>query len=412
METVTTATPTSVADGRRILVVDDEPLVLEGMRAMLAKLGFANVDVADRAKEALDHLDDNDRPELILLDLNMPEVDGMAFVRGLVDRTYRGHLILISGEDERILQTVQHLIRAHGIDVLGHLQKPVPREALNALMEGWKPRGERRTRPGRTQYDAEQVRSGIERDELELHYQPKVSVHDGEFVGVEALVRWRHPSDGLVYPDQFIAVAEANGLIDALTRCVVRASIRQARHWRDGGLSLRVAVNVSMDNLSALDFADFVVSAAKDDQVEPELLTLEITESRLAQDMRGPLETLTRLRIKRFGLAIDDFGTGHSSLAQLRDIPFDELKVDRSFVHGIATNETVRAIYTASIGMAKTLRMRVVAEGVEDAQDWGFLRSTGADYAQGYFIGRPMPATDIPAWAEGWKTRVRDLLTD
>jgi EAL domain-containing protein (putative c-di-GMP-specific phosphodiesterase class I)/FixJ family two-component response regulator len=397
-------------DSRRILVVDDEPLVLDGMRAMLGRMGFTNVDVAERAKDALEHLDDQDRPELILLDLNMPEVDGMAFVRGLVDRGYRGHLILVSGEDERILQTVQHLIRAHGIDVLGHLQKPVPKAALAGLMELWKPRPERRKRPGRTQYDADAVRVAIESEQLELHYQPKVSVHDGDFVGVEALVRWRHPVDGLVFPDQFIGVAEANGLIDALTRNVVLASIRQARQWREEGLSLRVAVNVSMDNLSALDFADFAVNAAKDEQVEPELLTLEITESRLAQDMRGPLETLTRLRIKRFGLAIDDFGTGHSSLAQLRDIPFDELKVDRSFVHGIATNETVRAIYAASIGMAKHLRMRVVAEGVEDAEDWAFLRSSGCDYAQGYFIGRPMPAADIRAWSEAWKGRMKELL--
>src|SRR5690606_19129919 len=135
-----------------------------------------------------------------------------------------------------------------------------------SLMLAWKPRPERRSRPGRTKYGADAVRVAIERDELELHYQPKVSVHDGDFVGVEALVRWRHPVDGLVFPDQFIGVAEENGLIDALTRAIVRASIRQARRWRDDGLSLRVAVNVSMDNLSALDFADFVVEAARDEQ--------------------------------------------------------------------------------------------------------------------------------------------------
>lgn len=404
-----TATPSNEPDSRQILVVDDEPLVLEGMRAMLARMGYGNIEITDRAKDALGRLDNGDCPELILLDLNMPEVDGMAFVRGLVDRKYRGHLILISGEDERILQTVQHLIRAHGIDVLGHLQKPVPKQALAALLEGWKPRPERRSRPGRAQYGADAVREAIDRDQLELHYQPKVSVHDGEFVGVEALVRWRHPVDGLIYPDQFIAVAEEHGLIDDLTRCVLRAAIRQGHAWRDQGLTLRIAVNVSMDNLSALDFADFAASLAKAEKLEPEFLTLEVTESRLAQDMRGPLETLTRLRIKRFGLAIDDFGTGHSSLAQLRDIPFDELKIDRSFVHGVARNDTVRAIHAASVGMAKQLRMRIVAEGVEDAEDWEFLKTSGADYAQGYFIGRPMPAADIATWRDGWAARAPEL---
>jgi EAL domain-containing protein (putative c-di-GMP-specific phosphodiesterase class I) len=404
-----TDTAPTDADSRRILVVDDEPLVLAGMRAMLGRLGYRNIEVSERANDALERLDNGDCPDLILLDLNMPEVDGMAFVRGLVDRGYRGHLILISGEDERILQTVQHLIRAHGIDVLGHLQKPVPMDALAGLLEAWKPRPERRSRPGRAQYGADAVREAIERQQLELHYQPKVSVHDGEFVGVEALVRWRHPVDGLVFPDQFISVAEQNGLIDDLTRAVLRAAIRQSHAWRDEGLTLRIAVNVSMDNLSALDFADFAVNLAKEEKVEPEFLTLEVTESRLAQDMRGPLETLTRLRIKRFGLAIDDFGTGHSSLAQLRDIPFDELKIDRSFVHGVARNETVRAIHAASVGMAKQLRMRIVAEGVEDAEDWEFLRTSGADYAQGYFIGRPMPAADITAWRDGWVGRAREM---
>src|SRR5690606_28861734 len=135
---------------RRILVVDDEPLVLDGIKALLERLGYTNVELADRAKEALGRLENGDNPELILLDLNMPEVDGMAFVRGLVERNYRGHLILVSGAVERLLKTVKQLIRAHGIDVLGHLQKPVPREAQRSLMLAWKPRPERSSRPGRT----------------------------------------------------------------------------------------------------------------------------------------------------------------------------------------------------------------------------------------------------------------------
>jgi EAL domain-containing protein (putative c-di-GMP-specific phosphodiesterase class I) len=337
----------------------------------------------------------------------------MEFVRGLVDRKYRGQLVLVSGEEERVLQTVQRLVKAHGIDVVGHLQKPVTRPMLATLLGSWAPpRGERRSRPGRIAYSVERIREAIEREELELFYQPKVAVGSGEFVGVEALVRWRHPEDGLVYPDQFIAIAEANGLIDALTRAVVRVAITQAKAWHDHGTPLKVAVNVSMDNLNALDFADFVAAQANEAKLPPAMLTLEVTESRLMQDMRGPLETLTRLRLKRFGLSIDDFGTGHSSLAQLRDIPFDELKIDRSFVHGIATDETVRAIYHASLGMAQQLRMRIVAEGVEDADDWAFLRGTGCDFAQGYFIGKPMPVGEMPAWRAAWTERVKTLIGD
>ena len=137
-------------------------------------------------------------------------------------------------------------------------------------------------------------------------------------------------------------------------------------------------------------------------------VVLEVTESRLMTDSRAPLEILARLRLRRFGLSIDDFGTGHSSLAQLRDIPFDELKVDRSFVHGAHADETMRAIYEASLGLAKQLNMDIVAEGVEDQADWDFLRRSGCHLAQGYFIAKPMTAADLSDWVDAWRGRLRD----
>jgi EAL domain-containing protein (putative c-di-GMP-specific phosphodiesterase class I) len=137
-------------------------------------------------------------------------------------------------------------------------------------------------------------------------------------------------------------------------------------------------------------------------------VVLEVTESQLMRDRRAPLEILTRLRLKRFRLSIDDFGTGHSSLAQLRDIPFDELKIDQSFVHGAWNNATVRAMFDASLGLAKQLDMEIVAEGVEDRDDWDFLRKTECDIAQGYFIARPMPAADLPEWIKSWEIRAHE----
>jgi len=215
----------------------------------------------------------------------------------------------------------------------------------------------------------------------------------------------------MVFLDQFIALAEANGLIDDLTRAALGSALAQARLWKDAGLALKVAVNVSMDNLAKLDFADFVERAAEQAGVAPEDVVFEVTESRLMQDARAPLEILTRLRLKRFRLSIDDFGTGHSSLSQLREIPFDELKIDQSFVHGAGTDETRRAIFDASLGLAKQLKMESVAEGVEDRADWNFLRRTGCQLAQGYFIARPMPAADLPPWIERWQARLREELS-
>lgn len=393
----------------KILMLDDEPFMLKLIGRMLANLGFTQVTSFDSGRAALESFDSpNNPPDLILLDLNMPEMDGVEFVRHLVERRYTGSLILISGEDERMLQTAVKLMRAHKIWVLGHLRKPVKPEALSALLDKWTPPSSGSPRAANKVYGADAVRAAINNNELVNYYQPKVAVTTGRVVGVETLVRWRHPEDGMVFPDQFIGVAETHGLIDDLTRVVLTSALAQAKVWQDEGLALRVAVNVSMDNLASLDFPDFVAGLAANAGVWPQEVVLEVTESRLMLDMRAPLEVLTRLRLKRFRLSIDDFGTGNSSLAQLRDIPFDELKIDQSFVHRAWIDETLRAMYDASLGLARQLGMAVVAEGVEDRDDWDLLRRTRCDFAQGYFIARPMPAADLPGWIQTWETRVRE----
>ena len=338
----------------------------------------------------------------------MPEMDGVEFVRKLVEHRYAGSLILVSGEDERVLKTAEKLVKAHGITVLGHLKKPVTPGGLSKLMETWAPPLTGQPRAGKKGYGADELRAAIANGELVNFYQPKVAVGTGKIVGAETLVRWRHSKDGLVFPDQFIGVAEANGLIDDLTQVVLTEALAQAKVWQEAQLDLRVAINVSMDNLSSLDFVEFIGRTTAEAGVPPQKVVLEITESRLMGDLRNSLEVLTRLRLKRFHLSIDDFGTGHSSLAQLRDIPFDELKIDQSFVHGAWKDETVRAMYDASLGLANQLDMEVVAEGVEDQEDWDFLHQTGCHLAQGYFIARPMPASDLPGWMKTWNDRYRD----
>ncbi len=401
----------------RVLVLDDEPFMLKLLARMLTNLGYAQVSTCDNGHAALERVDDSDRsPNLILLDLNMPQMDGVEFARRLVEHHYAGALILVSGEDERMQQSVEKLVRAHKIPVLGHLHKPASPEGLAVLLEKWTAptqddsSGAPKKNSTKKIYTADEVRAAIANGELVNYYQPKVVIATGEVVGAESLVRWQHPQDGMVFPDQFIGVAEANGLIDDLTRVVLDNALAQIRRWEESGLKLRVSINVSMDNLASLDFADFVAAQVAAAGVSPQSVVLEVTESQLMRDARAPLEILTRLRLKRFKLSIDDFGTGNSSLAQLRDIPFDELKIDQSFVHGAWANDTLRALFDSSLSLAKQLGMETVAEGVEDRADWDFLRRTECDLAQGYFIARPMPAGDLSAWIQSWQKTSIDLI--
>ena len=244
----------------RILALDDEPLMLKLLGHMLANLGFTHVITCDNGHAALEYVDSPDKcPDLILLDLNMPEMDGVEFVRKLVEHRYAGSLILVSGEDERMLQTVAKLVQAHRVSILGHLQKPVTPEELTALIGKWTPPSQDYSLlAAGKKYSASALRAAISNGELINYYQPKVEIATGRVVGVETLVRWQHLEDGMVPPGQFISLAETHGLIDDLTRLVLTDALVQARLWQEMGLALRVAINVSMDNLAALDFADFV----------------------------------------------------------------------------------------------------------------------------------------------------------
>ena len=391
------------------LLIDDEPFALKLLSHQLGSLGITDVTLRENAADALALLETgNQGISLIFCDLQMPGMDGVEFIRQLVRIGYDGGLVLISGEDSRILRTAEKLSRAHRLNVLGALRKPVSPEQLRQVLEN---HPEHAVMHGavRRAYSRGELWQAITDNVLVNHYQPKVNLASGAVTGVEVLVRWLHPEDGLIYPDQFIATAEETGLIEDLTRLVLVNALKQAKAWLDARLNLNVAVNVSMDNITSLEFPDFVARAAATEGVPPARLTLEVTESRLMKDPLAALDILTRLRLKHIGLSIDDFGTGHSSLAQLRDIPFDELKVDRGFVHGAWRDPSIRAIFEASLGMARQLGLKTVAEGVEDRDDWDFLRTSGCDMAQGYFIARPMPGEQMAGWLAEWQARFGEL---
>lgn len=391
---------------RSILVVDDEPFVLKVLVRQLTQLGFDEVLSCEHAQDALAILKErSEGVDVIFTDLQMPEMDGVEFVRQLTAIGYRGELVLVSGEDPRILRSAQKLAQAHGLHVLGTLLKPATRQQLRERLDLPAPAMPPSVESATGTYRPEELRAAIAAGELVNYYQPQVEIATGELVGVEALVRWQHCRDGIVGAERFIGLAEEYGLVEDLTRAVLPAALKQAAAWQDLVGGMRMSVNLSMDNLCALDFPDFVTETAAEAGFAVSGLVLEVTETRLMRDHLVSLDILTRLRLKRISLSIDDFGTGHASLAHLRDIPFDELKVDRTFIHGASRDGALEAIVRASFSLARQLDMRTVAEGVEDEHDWNFLRDAGCDLAQGYFIGRPMAASELPQWLDDWKRR-------
>jgi diguanylate cyclase (GGDEF)-like protein len=243
-----------------------------------------------------------------------------------------------------------------------------------------------------------ELRDALERDQLELHFQPKVDIATGRIRSAEALIRWNHPTRGMVAPNTFIPLAEETGLILPIGEWVLRQACKQMREWLDAGMTpVRVAVNLSAKQFHDADLASVVRSALTDAQLEPGYIELELTESALMNNPEESAATLESLSAMGVHISIDDFGTGYSSLSYLRRFPLDKLKIDRSFIRDLMTNTDDVCIVRAIISLAHSLRLRVVAEGVETSQQLEFLRELGCDQYQGFYCSPAVPADDFVA---------------
>ncbi|MDN3518184.1 GGDEF domain-containing phosphodiesterase [Aquisalimonas lutea] len=243
----------------------------------------------------------------------------------------------------------------------------------------------------------------LEREEIVLVYQPKLCLQTGRFVGVEALARWQHPVRGWLAPGAFIPLVEQTGMIGALTAHVLERAIRQTRLWHDQGLAVSVSVNISTRNLTSGSLLQHITDLLEETGLAPEALELEITETALMDVYRAHLDQLARLREQGVRVAIDDFGTGYASLAYVRDLPLDTLKLDKSFIRSAPEQRRERQILRRMIDMAKDLDLQVVGEGVEDAETLALLMELGVDQAQGYHMAYPLAADDVrPLLLQSW----------
>ncbi len=382
----------------RLLVVDDEPTICELVAAAAEEIGFEVV-AAYSAEQFMDAYA-GFQPTLILLDLNMPGTDGVTHLKFLAENGCQARVLLLSGVDNRTLASAERIGRDQGLNMLGNLQKPV---RIATLMDIFEQVYE--VHHPITEKDLERA---IDENQLTVHYQPKIQIgaeNCGQCIGVEALVRWRHPNDGLLYPDRFIPLAEQSGLIIPMTEFVLTETLRQLKNWRNEGLELTAAVNLSASMLTDPQLPDNLLALLERHQVPNDQLTIELTESGAMADVASSMATLTRFRIKGVELSIDDFGTGYSSLVQLYRMPFSELKVDKSFVMECDCNTEARAIVEVLVTLGHKLGLKVCAEGVESADTWNYLQGLGCDTAQGYFMSKPIPASQIPGYVREWSLK-------
>ncbi len=248
-----------------------------------------------------------------------------------------------------------------------------------------------------------ELKRAIEGEQLELHYQPKISVETNRVIGAEALARWHHAEHGYIPAEEFITLAEQTGLIQNLTEWALRTAIEQSARWRAAGMDLMVSVNLSAKNLQDDDLPRFIEDLLGEYGVEPQRLVLEITESAIMADSDRSKAVIDRLAEKGMKLSIDDFGTGYSSLAYLKDLPVHELKIDKSFVMDMVNDESDQVIVKSTIQLAHNLGLTVVAEGVESGEALALLAEMGTDVGQGYFISKPLSIGDFDDWFHTWQ---------
>lgn len=394
-----------------LLIVDDSPLQRLHTVGLMRDLGVEMIYEAGDGQEALDLLALlRLPPSLIIVDLEMPGMDGVEFIQQLQARNLNFPLIVASSRERALLASVETMIEALGMHVLGALQKPLNQEkilgALNSSGSTLSLPQKDPTLPAVSEAD---LAAAIRNREVIAYYQPKVDIRSGMLKGVEALARWIHPQLGIIPPNHFIPLAESSGLIHELTLSMLEQAMAQAALWNERGLSLKVAVNLSPLSLDIPSFVQKVSDLLTQHALQAEQIVLEITESSVVANLGSALGTLARFRLKGFGLSIDDYGTGFSSMQQLARIPFTELKIDRSFVHGAHARQNLRVILQSALDMAKRLELVTVAEGIETIEDWRLLQESGCTLGQGYLIGKPMPANDLPIWLKGHHRRLAEL---
>ncbi|MBM3537227.1 MAG: EAL domain-containing response regulator [Alphaproteobacteria bacterium] len=385
---------------KRAIVLDDDPSIGDLIRPFAEGAGFDVEMIGDPTLFTAAYSADVD---LIMLDLNMPGLDGIEILRFLGQNRCEASIIIISAYDQEILAGARNLAKREHLNIVDVMTKPFDLSKLAGQLgqagssSARAPRSSA-MRPPQDRPTVAELQQAIAENRLDIHCQPKIRLADRLPVGAEALVRWKHERQGFVPPDYLVRLAEDNGLVDDLTNLVIRKACDNFRLCRLAGNLVSVSINISDRSFGDLRFPDKVLALVEAGGLSPSDIMLELTETSLSADTKSVIDILTRLRMRGFQISIDDFGTGHSSLSRLNDLPFNELKIDRSFVQNLDRDARARTIVRNTIELAKSLNLTTVAEGAETPEQVRMLSEFGCDIAQGYFFAKPLPVDEFKSW--------------
>jgi len=395
----------SIDEHCKVYLVDDDESYLELMHDMVDAAGFNSYCYSSGFHFLQAPITNND---LVILDLNMPEKDGIEVMRDLADKKISPVFILVSGFDERVLHSAKQLAESRNLRVAEILCKPIETEEfidiltkvhaecnLASIIEKQIENPKSNSQINKNTITVEELKLAFSENQLIVYFQPQIRFDNKQVVGAEVLVRWQHPKRGLVFPDQFIPLAEQHHLMGELTEIVILESIKAYEQFIQANIEINLSVNLSSQNINDLALPEKLGSLLKTHNIAPESFILELTESEILTDTSAALDILNRLRMKGFSLSIDDFGTGDSSLKKLYQSPFSELKIDQHFVKRIEKDTEATAIVKICILLAEEFKLQTVAEGIETQAIWDKLKAMGCEIAQGYFIARPMPAEEL-----------------
>lgn len=385
----------------RVLIIDDDHLVGKMIVAHARAAGY-KAKVTDDPEEFY-ALADSWNPTFVMVDLVMGEVDGLTVLKRLAEMRSEAVVVIASGMGSKILDSARQFAAASGLAYGGVLHKPFRRTDVAAVLNAGAHAPEV-AEPVLDSFDAwdvpmfeKELRAASAHHDLTVVFQPKVSCVDGSVAGYEALVRWHHPKLGLIPPTAFIPRAESVGLIGLVTDSVASMALA----WFSGSrlhTHERLAINISASEITGTDLGARLLTACSLANVPPERVILEVTESSAIADQTGSLEILTRLRLSGFQLSVDDFGTGYSSMTQLSNMPFSEIKIDRSFVKNLGQSLPAGVMVRSMLQLGQGLGLECTAEGVETAAALDALSEMGCDLAQGYYIAYPMDEETLEKW--------------